>query len=261
MNMDFLYKNCKKCGLEKVLNEFYTDKRTKDGYESGCKECKKKYNAENKERISQNKKEYYEKNKESLLEYKKNYKQQNPDKIRLSNKRWREINKDLIMNYYKNMSEEEKIERNKSTKKWRQENKESVNFQRNEYKKRRLKNDILFALKHNITSSLLFSLRRKGFTKRSRTNEILGCSFEEFKNYIESKFENWMNWENRGLYNGELNYGWDIDHIVPLSIAESEDDIIRLNHYTNLRPLCSKINRDIKRDKIEEDVLQHSLYS
>ena len=32
--MDFLYKNCKKCGLEKVLNEFYTDKRTKDGYES-----------------------------------------------------------------------------------------------------------------------------------------------------------------------------------------------------------------------------------
>lgn len=28
-----------------------------------------------------------------------------------------------------------------------------------------------------------------------------------FKKYLESKFEDWMNWENRGLYNGELNYG------------------------------------------------------
>ena len=57
-----------------------------------------------------------------------------------------------------------------------------------------------------------------------------------------------MTWENRGLYNGEFNYGWDIDHIIPLSSAETEEDIIKLNHYTNLQPLCSKINRDIKKD-------------
>ncbi len=66
--------------------------------------------------------------------------------------------------------------------------------------------------------------------------------------YIESKFEPWMTFENRGLYNGEFGYGWDIDHIVPISTANTEDDIIRLNHYTNLQPLCSKINRDIKRN-------------
>ena len=59
-----------------------------------------------------------------------------------------------------------------------------------------------------------------------------------------------MNWNNKGLYNGELNYGWDIDHIVPISSAITEEDIIRLNHYMNLQPLCSKINRDIKRDTI-----------
>ena len=50
-----------------------------------------------------------------------------------------------------------------------------------------------------------------------------------------------MNWSNHGLYNGELNYGWDIE------------DIIKLNHYSNLQPLCSKINRDIKRDLINYD--------
>jgi hypothetical protein len=60
-----------------------------------------------------------------------------------------------------------------------------------------------------------------------------------------------------GLYNGELNYGelnygWDIDHKIPLSSGKTEEKIIELNHYTNLQPLCSKINRDIKKDNIYE---------
>jgi len=66
------------------------------------------------------------------------------------------------------------------------------------------------------------------------------------KEFSESKFEYWMTWENRGLYNGELNYGWDIDHIIPISSAKNEEEIIKLSHYTNLQPLCSKINRNIK---------------
>jgi len=56
-----------------------------------------------------------------------------------------------------------------------------------------------------------------------------------------------MSWDNHGLYNGEFNYGWDIDHIIP---ASSEEEILRLNHYTNLQPLCSKINRDIKKNNL-----------
>ena len=92
------------------------------------------------------------------------------------------------------------------------------------------------------------SLKNKGYKKSSKTEQILGLSFLDFKLYIESKFETWMSWNNYGLYNGELNYGWDIDHIIPLVSAETEDDIIKLNHYSNLQPLCSKINRDIKKD-------------
>ena len=60
-----------------------------------------------------------------------------------------------------------------------------------------------------------------------------------------------MNWENRGLYKIDTyNYGWDIDHIIPLDTAITEDDIIKLNHYTNLQPLCSKVNRDEKKNKL-----------
>ena len=76
------------------------------------------------------------------------------------------------------------------------------------------------------------------------------CSFEVLKLYLESKFETWMNWDNYGLYNGKLNYGWDIDHIIPLCSALKEEDVIKLNHYTNLQPLCSKVNRDIKHSNI-----------
>ena len=93
------------------------------------------------------------------------------------------------------------------------------------------------------------------YLKNSKTEEILGCSFKDFKIYIESKFENWMNWKNRGLYNGSLNYGWDIDHIIPLSTAKNEENLIKLNHYSNLQPLCSKINRDMKKNNIEYGII------
>ena len=85
---------------------------------------------------------------------------------------------------------------------------------------------------------------------------ILWCTLrpqqflQEFKLYLESKFEDWMTWENRVLYNGEFNYGWDIDHIIPVSSAKTEEEILLLNHYTNLQPLCSKVNRDIKKNNI-----------
>lgn len=59
-----------------------------------------------------------------------------------------------------------------------------------------------------------------------------------------------MNWENHGIYCGKPNHGWDIDHIIPLSSAKTEEELLRLNHYTNLRPLCSYHNRVVKRAKL-----------
>ena len=60
-----------------------------------------------------------------------------------------------------------------------------------------------------------------------------------------------MNWDNYGLYNGEENYGWDLDHIVPVSSAQCEEDIYRLNHHSNIQPLCSYVNRYVKRDIVD----------
>ena len=86
--------------------------------------------------------------------------------------------------------------------------------------------------------------------KKSNLNDILGCDIKEYRNFLESKFESWMNWDNYGLYNGQPNYGWDIDHIIPLSFAKTENELIALFHFSNTQPLCSKINRDIKKNFI-----------
>ena len=109
----------------------------------------------------------------------------------------------------------------------------------------------LFRLKENLRGLIRNSIKKKGLTKSKKTEDIIGISLSDFLKYLESKFEPWMNWENYGRYNGEFNYGWDIDHIVPTSSASNEEEIYRLNHYTNLQPLCSKVNRDVKRHKVE----------
>lgn len=140
--------------------------------------------------------------------------------------------------------------RNANYKKWYYLNKEKVRQKERTRENERKLNDPLFKLERNIRGRIRMCIKRAGFIKNNKTEKILGCYYNEFKLYLESKFEPWMNWNNYGKYSGELNYGWDIDHIIPISSAKNEDDIYKLNHYTNLQPLCSKVNRDIKKDKI-----------
>ena len=103
---------------------------------------------------------------------------------------------------------------------------------------RRRKTDPLYAFKHKVCSTINKNLKRNGYTKRSKSLEILGCSWSEFYKHIESQFTEGMNWNNRGFY------GWHLDHIIPLASAKTEEDIIRLNHYTNLQPLWAKDNME-----------------
>ena len=150
----------------------------------------------------------------------------------------------------KKYSEENKESINLYKKQWAKENKEKVKNANTKYIKNKRLNDPIFRLKDIIGSIIRDSLKRKGFKKNSRSIEILGCSIEHFKEYIESKFEIWMTWDNYGnpkdgFY--EIEKTWDLDHIIPLRTAVDENEIIKLNHFTNLQPLCSYNNRFIKK--------------
>jgi superfamily II DNA/RNA helicase len=185
------------------------------------------YREENPEKKKQRNKEYYQKNKDRKKEYDAEYRVKNLEKRKQKDKEY----------YQKNA---EKIKERQAI--YSKENKDKIN----NHQKNRKKTDPIYRLTCNLRCSIKASFKRKGLDKLTKTELILGCSFKSFKEHIESKFESWMNWDNYGLYNGEFNYGWDIDHIIPLSSATTEDEVIRLNHYTNLQPLCSKVNRHIK---------------
>jgi hypothetical protein len=214
-------KICNTCQLELSLDNFSKDKSAKDNLKNTCKKCCSIKNSEwrnnNKQKRSEYQKEYRIKNKEHLKEYNK---KRNED-FKLKNG----ISRHTL---------------------WDRENK----ARRKELLQHRLKTDPVFALKYKLRSSLNAIFRHKGYTKKHKSHDILGCSYEEFLTHLESQFEPWMNWGNRGLYNGEFNYGWDIDHIMPTSLATTEEELIKLCHYTNLQPLCSKVNRDIKKNKL-----------
>lgn len=112
----------------------------------------------------------------------------------------------------------------------------------------------LIKIKKKLQKIAASAFKQKGKKKKTSTKKLLGCSIEEFKNYIESLWEPWMNWENYGNKNGvakEVNFSWDLDHIIPLSSAKTEEDLNRLTHYTNIQPLCSYTNRWVKRNKKE----------
>jgi len=236
-------KICTKCNIEKPIFDFFKCKKCKDGHDNACKICRK--TCPEKRKLDSIK--YREKSKEKRKEYQKNYYIKNKNELNIKNKIYYKNNIDKVIEYRKNYAIENKDKLKEYEKNRRQ--KETYKENRKYYEKHRRKNDNLYRLTGNIRNLVKLNLRKNNYKKRNRTHDILGCSFEYLKEYIEKQFKYWMTWDNYGLYNGNFEYGWDIDHIIPLSHAATEDELIKLNHYTNLQPLCSKINRDMKKNK------------
>lgn len=197
-----------------------------------------------------------EKREKNRLRHKK-WRDKNPKKIKAKNKKWRDKNPEKAKAYTKKWYEQNTEKAKANTKKWAKENPEKKKESKKKYYDNNYTTDNIFKLAENIRASIRTSIYNSGYQKKSRTQEILGCSFEDFKIHLEKQFESWMNWENKGNPKDgifELNKTWDIDHIIPISSATSEEEIIKLNHYTNLRPLCSYYNRFVKRHHLEEDL-------
>jgi hypothetical protein len=129
--------------------------------------------------------------------------------------------------------------------KWYQANKENRREIRAKYKRERSARDEYFRIAGNIRSAICRSLKEN--TKDAHTEELLGCSIEEFRNYLERLFKPGMTWDNHGIR------GWHIDHIIPLASFDFTDpeQQKRAWHYTNLQPLWAKDNLK-KSNKIEE---------
>jgi hypothetical protein len=114
------------------------------------------------------------------------------------------------------------------------ENKRRLADAANALKRHKVATDPMAALIGRVRARLNMAFRLNGYTKKSKSYEIIGCSYEYLYNHIEAQFVDGMTWDNRNL--------WHIDHIIPISHAKSEQDIIKLSHYTNLQPLWAADN-------------------
>lgn len=215
--MDNKKKTCTKCGETKSIEQFSKRKAAKDGHASSCKECCKVAGLI-----------YYHKNKEHYKEYSKLY---------------REIHKEERAAKNKIYVQKNRAEVNRRKREWRKKSKEKERAQIRRYVTKRLSYDKVFALGKRTRNAIRTGVKRGGYNKKTRTQEILGCDYKFFLSYIESKFTDGMCWER---FN-EIH----LDHIIPISTAKTEEEVLMLNRYTNFQPLWATDNLD-KSDKIIE---------
>jgi hypothetical protein len=209
-------KKCTSCNVEKQLDDFHICKKGKYGRKSKCKECIKEITKDFYQKNIEYYKNYRLFNSKEINERKKNWVKQNIDRVKQNQSRWKKSNKDKI-HEWKSLNSEKLKEYNKN------------------YTKERRNSDNLFKLSSNIRNRLRIYLKSKNLTRKNKTFEIVGLSPEKLQEYLEKKFIDGMSWDKLGV---EIH----IDHIIPLSSAENENEIYKLCHYTNLQPLWAKDN-------------------
>jgi hypothetical protein len=141
------------------------------------------------------------------------------------------------------------------SKKYNELHKEQISNQRSEYRKRpdvkehiKLKNKeyleirkekIKIRRKTDLNFKISEILRSKfnREIKRNKYSKFLGCDIVFFKQWLEYRFNDDMNWNNMGS-------NWHIDHILPISKfnLQNKNEISICYHWTNLQPLESKDN-------------------
>ena len=108
-----------------------------------------------------------------------------------------------------------------------------------EWNRTKYQTDLGFKLKHVTASRISQALKTYQILKKDRTIEYLGCTMEEYTQYLEQMFTQDINWDNYGEY-------WEIDHIKPIDAFDLNDEtqLYEAFKYTNTQPLKKKDNRE-----------------
>lgn len=247
MNM----KICKKCGIEKPLDEIVKRNGTSDGYRPLCKLC---YN----QRKSEKRKNLTETEKQRIKEYNQNYRKINHDKIIINSRKYQEKNKEKEFIRKKIYREENPEKVKESIRKYKKINKDKIRknakeyYQNNKEKRRIYQNkkrstDYNYRLITNLRSRINIFVKSKKIIKKNKTRELIGVTPDALKEHLEKSFTVGMSWENYGK--------WHIDHIIPLSSAKTEEELYRLCHYTNLQPLWAEDNLKKSNKLIKNQIL------
>jgi hypothetical protein len=212
-------KLCPRCNIPKQIGDYRPSQYKKNG--GWCRLCCKEYEDSNKERKSNYNKEYSKIHKDIILQNKKD----NKTRSNLKQKERRDKNREIYKTRYLPRMLE--------------------------YKRNRRKYDPQFRLREMLSSRIHQAL--KSSKQNNSISNFLPYTIQNLKSHIESKFEQWMTWDNWGVYdrsswndNNPLTWTWNIDHIIPHSFlpytSMDDDNFKKCWALENLRPLSSKQN-------------------
>lgn len=244
-------KVCKVCKIEKCESDFH--KRKNGKLRNECIDCKKAYLVLYRKGVqnnpfTQNSKSISEKTCNNCGETKnieEFVKQKRICKVCKSTylKNYYSRNKDLILKNSKIKYSENAHKIKIKNSEYSKNNRDKINNRSKRYKKDIIKNQPLYSIISSISSKIRRVINSNNFIKDFKTLDVIGCTKEELKIHIENQFQGGMSWSNRSE--------WHIDHIIPISLAETKDEVIFLSHYLNLRPMWAKDN--IIKSNIVED--------
>ena len=212
-------KVCNNCNVEKLI-DFFTKGKAK------CKLC-----------IASIKREKYKENPELHKKWNKD----NPERVKENNKKWQKENPEKVKLKRKRYNIKNSEKNNEYCHLWRQNNPDykkkynQDNREKNWETEKKRREKPLVKLSCNIRCRVKNFLKSKNITKNNKTFDIVGCSPEFLKEHIEKQFTNGMSWDLMGKH-------IHIDHIIPLSSANTDEEVYKLCHYTNLQPLWAEDN-------------------
>lgn len=247
--METTTKICKDCKKEMSLDCFYFSK-AKGRHWNRCKACyavyrkplTASYAQRNPDKIKESNRKQGVKNREKNRAYAKEYHLKNRERGLEERREWykrqdREKQLQQRRDWYRQNKERHSIARDK----YAIENKDRLSAARRKWENERLDTDIDYRLRKTLASRIRAVV--KGIYKKDKSVvDLIGCSVEEFKIYIENQFQEGMTWENWCFT------GWHIDHKIPLSWFNLENENCRslAFHYTNMQPLWAAENLDKK---------------
>ena len=189
----------------------------------------------NKEEHKAYQKAYRKANKEKTKAYRK----ANKEKIAEQNKAHYQANKEKIKAYRK-ANKEKIMEQRKAH---YQANKEKILKQRKGYLSQRRKKDPLFRLTCVYRTSCRRAFASIGQKKNNSSLKLLELeTWQQLAKHLQAQFYDHPETGEEMTFDDHGIYGWHIDHIIPISTAKTEEDIIKLCHYTNLQPLWAEEN-------------------
>lgn len=191
---------------------------------------RKAWEQKNRERLNQKSKEYYANHIDERRAQRKESNAKHADKIRAkANEKYQE-NKESILEWHRNYTRAYPEKQKTRAKKYQP--------RRNEVRKIRRANDPVEKIKDSCRNRVRDALLKAGIPKYDHTFDLIGCTPDFFKAYLEAKFNRMMNWSNYGTY-------WEIDHIVAVSKfnLEKEEELFKAFHYSNCQPLEVPLNR------------------